>query len=365
MKSKICIIGAFNLKHMTLISLYTTIFEKHNIPYDIIYLDKYSQKENTKANNIYVYRSNFNREWGIFRKIIEYWKFSRYAKKKIKENNYEKIILWQTFTSFLLFDLLLFRYKNKYVLNVRDYFFEKNKLVFLLQKILIKNSIFTTISSVGFKRFLPKYPLVNVHSINKSLLNSNFIRKGLNKNGKIKIGFIGNNRFFEQGIKLMNSLKNDERFELWFCGINSDILKKYAEDNHIVNCKFIDAFEPESTNDILLNFDLINNLFGNNHESVKTLTSIRLYYSAYYKIPILVNTDTYMSSILEDYPIGYVVDWSKSDLGDRLYSWYNSIDFNEFSYHCEKFIRKALEENKDFEEKVKTYLLHNDLDKKV
>ena len=45
MASKICIIGTSNIKHISLISLYTKYFDQHGMAYDIIYLDRYGIEE--------------------------------------------------------------------------------------------------------------------------------------------------------------------------------------------------------------------------------------------------------------------------------------------------------------------------------
>ena len=46
MASKICIIGTSNIKHISLISLYTKYFDQHGMAYDIIYLDRYGIEDN-------------------------------------------------------------------------------------------------------------------------------------------------------------------------------------------------------------------------------------------------------------------------------------------------------------------------------
>ena len=56
----------------------------------------------------------------------------------------------------LLFDLLLFKYKNNYILDIRDPSYEKFKLFNQILKKIICSSYFTTISSEGFLEFLPK-----------------------------------------------------------------------------------------------------------------------------------------------------------------------------------------------------------------
>ena len=52
---KIAILSAVNIKHMSLVSLYTTFLKAHNIPYDIIYMDKYDEQAISQQQQGYSY----------------------------------------------------------------------------------------------------------------------------------------------------------------------------------------------------------------------------------------------------------------------------------------------------------------------
>ena len=43
--ARIAILSAVNIKHMSLISLYTEILKKNGVKYDIIYMDKYNEDD--------------------------------------------------------------------------------------------------------------------------------------------------------------------------------------------------------------------------------------------------------------------------------------------------------------------------------
>lgn len=55
---------------------------------------------------------------------------------------------------FLLHDILLSKYSNNYILDIRDYTYEKYGFYLRIIHKLINNSSFTAISSRGFKKFL-------------------------------------------------------------------------------------------------------------------------------------------------------------------------------------------------------------------
>lgn len=93
---------------------------------------------------------------------------------------------------------------------------------------MVEKSALTTISSEGFFEFLPQGRYTRVNSINEEVLHFKRNQK-LNQDGaKIKIGFVGNCRFFNENQRLIDTLRDDDRYEMWYCGTNSDIFKKYG-----------------------------------------------------------------------------------------------------------------------------------------
>ncbi|MGF2021808.1 capsular biosynthesis protein, partial [Staphylococcus aureus] len=79
-----------------------------------------------------------------------------YAMKILKENHYDFVIVWGSYTGHLFKSFLEKHYKNKFILNIRDYFFENNKLIKYRMKKIVDASRLTTLSSEGFLKFLPK-----------------------------------------------------------------------------------------------------------------------------------------------------------------------------------------------------------------
>lgn len=344
MESKICIIGTSNLKHISLISLYTKYFDLHGKKYDIIYLDRYGIEEESNAANIYRYSKPQIKS--RLDKILTFLKFRKFTKKILKQNKYEYIITWQTTGAYLFADILLRWFKNRYIINVRDYIIENNKFFYRLLKILVKNSFFVTISSDGFRSFLPKGNYIKVNSINEELLE-NLKERPINKKEPIKIGFAGNCRYFRESYKLIDALANDNRFELWYCGTNSDILKEYALTKGIHNVKTMPTFNPKSTIDIMAGFDLINSAFGNDAMDNSTLMPIRLYTALAIHRPILVSCNTQLANEVKKNNIGYAIeDYDK--LSDDLYIYYENLDFDMLSKSCEVYLKKAREENEFF-----------------
>lgn len=349
MKSKICIIGTSNLKHISLISLYTKFFDKHNVPYDIVYLDRYGIEEKTTASN--VYRFTYVPKAGKVNKLLMFRSFRKYANKILKANNYDTVITWQTTGAYLFADILLKRFKGRYVVNVRDYVIENNRFFHWLLAKLVRNARFVTISSEGFRKFLPQADYIKVNSVNEELLEG-LTGRPQNATMPVKIGFAGNCRYFPESCKLIDALGNDERFELWYCGSNSEVLKEYADTKGYNNVKTMPTFNPKDTIDIMASFDMVNSAFGNDAMDNSTLMPIRLYTALAIHRPMLVNCNTQLGQEVKANSIGYVIE-DYSNLADSLFSYYEKLDFGNLAEDCDAYLQNARQENLIFYNELK------------
>lgn len=347
---KICILSAVNIRHMSMISLYTEKLKKDGIDFDIIYMDKYGEEEKFDSREKYVFTNIIKSNTPRLLKVLQYFKFRRYAITILEEKNYDFIIVWNDVAIFIFADYLAKKWKGKYCLNIRDYCGEKNPLIYKRFKHVIDCSAFTTISSNGFKEFLPPFNYLHVHSLNKELLKKINPRKALkNANEPIRISFIGNIRFYETNKRLLEIFKNDSRFQLHYYGTNANILEKYAYENSIKNTVFHDTFPVEDTPKYIEYTDLINNLYGNKSIALDYAVSIKLYYGVYNRSPILVNKGTYGADLINDYGIGFVVNELSTNLPNDIYNWYNDLDFGRFYENCDRLLRKIEEDYKKFE----------------
>jgi hypothetical protein len=350
---KIAIVSIVNIKHMTLISLYTDIFKKRGIEYDLIYIDKYQIDEENDAENVFKYNIDISKSDSKLKKVIKYSGFRKYAKKIIRNNNYDFLIIWTSATGYLLFDFLEKHYKNKYSLNIRDYARDDQFPISMIQKKVIENSRFTTISSQKFLDFLPNannYLFVN--SINPSFMEELGVQQSSKKTKPLRICFIGYVRFIENDKKLLTALKNDDRFIVQYFGSGANELKEFAEQNSIRNTEFIDSFDSTETVNLLKKADIINNLYGNENVALDTAVSIKYYYSLLLKIPILVWKDTYMEEITRENGNSFVFNGNYENLGNQLYEWYQKIDWQNMNKKLSQVIVDINNQNKRFQEEV-------------
>ena len=245
---KICILSAVNIKHMSMISMYTDKLDEEGIEYDIIYMDKYGIDEDINARTKYVFRNPINHSNPRIVKALQYFKFRGFATRILTENSYGFVIVWNDIAIFMFSDVLVRKFPGKYCLNIRDYLRQQNGFVYNRFKKAIEGSAFTTISSNGFKPFLPDYDYITVHSLNNRLLKNVEPNENFQQLPKpIRITFLGNVRFFDIIKNLLEVFKNDPRFELHFYGTNGGVLETFALEEGISNTKFYDSFPVEDT----------------------------------------------------------------------------------------------------------------------
>ncbi|MFW7368036.1 hypothetical protein [Vagococcus fluvialis] len=354
---KVAIVSMVNIKHMTLISLYTKYFEEEDIDFDIIYVDKYGfPEEFPGAKNINRTFIDIKESDHKLRKLRKYFSFRKVVRNEINNNNYDLIIVWRSETAMLLWDILL-KSKNEFIYNIRDYCFENNKIIYYLQNRLIKKSKLTTVSSPKFLEFLPKNNKIEfVNSVNYTLLNQMIEMKKefKKKDFPLSIGFIGNVRFIENDKKLLLALKNDDRFIIQYFGVGSNELEVFAKKNNINNVEFIDSFESEETLELLEKIDIINNLYGNNSAALDTAISIKYYYAVFLRKPILVWKDTFMEEITRNNNSSFVFDGDFNYIKEKILKWYESIEENDINEYLKATELEILKENKKLEDFLKS-----------
>lgn len=340
-KVKVCFLTVRNIFDTPCLPKYSSLLNNN---FDIIYFDRYGVDENCSARHQYKFRWILDlKENSRIKKYFGYILFRRYAKKIIKKNKYEKIILLPTQTAFLFYDFLLSNYKKQYILDIRDYASENNPIVYNLGKKLIKNSAITSITSPAYTQFLPKHNYLISHNVQQ--IDTKLVEKYRNRkydhDKKIVISFIGTIRFIDQLHKIIRIFNNDNRFELLFIGSGSELLKEYCNKLGTTNVQLIGRFKREEMADFYMKTDIVMNVYGNNDPYLDYALSNKLYSAAIIGMPILVSPDTYMHEITKEYGFGLAVDLDDKNVPDLVFDYYKSINWDDLFAGCDKFMKKV------------------------
>lgn len=339
---KIVLICPSNMLYMPYVNNYVTILKENNADYTIINWDRFGIEEKSK----YTYRDD---KIGHQRNFFDYYKYYKFIKEILDQIHFDKIIVFGLQLTFFLKKVLQKKFKGNYIIDIRDY----NKVIdyFNIKKV-INNSAFVVLSSPGYKEWLPdidKY-IINHNTQIQSLNKLQSLEIELNKE-KINVAYIGAIRDYQVNIDFIDSLKNNNKINIFFNGegnINKNI-QEYLNDNNIKNVYLTGRYEREEEEELYSNADLINVLRYNDGINNKTALPNRLYNAVIYGKPMIAFAGTYLADIVKDYELGLILN-SFKDVENSIENFYNNFDQNR--YQCKRiyFLENVMKDNNKFNE---------------
>ncbi|WP_405397981.1 hypothetical protein [Maribacter sp. Asnod2-G09] len=337
------------------LSYYLDIIEKNNLEYELFTWDR---EPKTKVNSN-SYKSK-NKGTNPLTTTIEYYRFGRFLKEKIKKGKFDRLIVFTPQLGIFLGTFLTKEYSGKYILDIRDYspvidYFKKRF------SMLIQHSKITSISSKGFLNWLPKNrSYIISHNISTLLiqehLQGNFKKTLFFSNDKIRVDTIGAIRDFEANSSLLNSLMNKDNFEMSFIGRGPAIplLESMAKKNKIKNVKFLGSYDKNQETKLLKLTDFINIILDDNMAS-SYITTNRLYLSALLKIPCITRNDTEQSKIITKYNLGLSIN-NFSEVSNEIVSYKENFNKEQFIDNCTVFLQDVKKDQDQFEMVVQTFI---------
>lgn len=348
-----------DLRYCPYLSKYVNILEEKNIDYEVLYWNRedaiLKDPKNYFSFNL---KSRLNRN-PIF-KIKDFISFRCWLKNKINLTKYEKLILLSTLSGIIISDILIKKYIQKYIFDIRDFSYENYRFFLKREENLIKNSYSSYISSKGFENFLPigyKYNII--HNFNKNDLRKGkkFFKKPYGST--LNIVWIGAIRYFEHQKKIIDKLCNDNRFKLIYHGTGPqfDIFKKYCNDNNATNVIFTGEYNNNEKYKLLEDADILNNSYNTSKiMEVKYAISNKYYDGLIFGIPQLVEIETFKSEIVESNGVGIALNPQDKKFADELYDYYYEIDEETFNNYCKSEIKKVLLEDEECMNSIKKFL---------
>ena len=362
MMKRYCLISFCNIYVLPYARKYIDAILASGAECDLIYWDRDAANgENDIFNgcNIFCYQRIITPETAAKYKLLGYAESTRFFIKKLKEVNYDGIIFLQTHAAVACQSILKKRYKDKYIVDIRDYTLENFTLYRHIEKVVFSKSFATVISSPAYSKFLPEQSYVIAHNYSPFPVDVvQSVRASAIEKHKdpIQISFVGTVRFIEMDKRILKTFANDERFKINYFGKGSDILEKFCKTEGIFNTEFFGSFSPDMTASFYNKTDLINNLYGNNTPFLDYALSNKLYHSGQFYIPVLVCPDTYMEEVTLKYDMGFVFDINLKEEKERLYEWYHSLNEKKFVEGCNNFISDVKEDNIEFEKMIQRFL---------
>lgn len=353
---KIGIIFVGDIAFCPYLAKYKEMCEAKRVEYDIIYWNR-SNDQTKYPDNYLSYNLQSNLKQSKIKKARDFLKYTVWLQRIIKKGKYDKLILLSTLSGVIVANLLK-AYKGKYIFDIRDYSYEHIKCVYAIEKKIIENSFFTCISSPGFKSFLPAHDYLVAHNIQSEFLEckKDFLPK---KYGEpLNIMWNGMVRYFPYQSKIIDRLKNDPRFMIYYCGWGPDLdqFKQYTLENKITNVIFTGKYDNSEKANILQGADILNNAYWRSMpDRIIHAISNRYYDGLVFGIPQLVEAGSYKAKICEQKGIGCPFIDSE-EFADNLYEWYFQLNAADFNKSCKDLLDDIESEMLLYEKRISDFL---------
>lgn len=334
---------------------YTRILDEQNVDYSIISWNR--EGDDNREGIQYNVRCKAGHGSAGF---LAYKGYLRFIKTTIKEQRFNRIIVFGPQMACLLSTFLLRYFRGRYMIDYRDLSIEQKFGFKQLFAIMLKYSSANVISSPGFKRCLPKRNYYLSHNFDERAVNevleNNSIENCFNMEKGIDVLTIGAIRDYSSNIEVTKALANKEGFTLRFVGRGQgtvERLQAYCDEVNADNVKFIGGYDkPEEPG--YVKSSTFMNIFYPRVITHDTALSNRFYNSLIYRKPMIVTKNTIQGDYAEKYNVGIAIN-DCSNLTDDL-NVFIKQDYKAYCKRCDDLLKEYLRDQKEFVEAVKKFV---------
>lgn len=335
------------------VRIYTRILDAIDVKYDII---SWNREGDDKPEG---FQYNVRCEHGH---VAAGWKdykgYIKFIKQTVKEQGYDKLIVFGPQITCLLSLFLFKKYRRRYMIDYRDLSIEQKPGFKQLFSLMLRFSCVNVISSPGFKQVLPKgYPYYLSHNFNVDAARKALADEYVDKPSEdpITVLTIGGIRDYSSNIEVVKSLANKEGFRLQFVGKGgaAKSIAKYSEEHHVENIEF-EGYYPKEKEAEYVKAATFLNIFYPRVITHDTALSNRFYNSLIYKRPMIVTKNTTQGDYAERCGVGIAVN-DCSHLDDIVRSF---LCGNYLAYvsRCNSLLDEFLKDQEIFETAVKKFV---------
>ena len=156
---KILIVGFAKIKYMPYLNFYLEGLKADGVDLHVAYWNRdgvFEDTSNIQGVTFHEFKAKQKDEVSKVRKIFNFLKFKKFANKLIKSGGFDKIVVLHTLPAMLIYGTLIKKYKDKFILDYRDYTYENHKGFRNRLHNLINASAFTFTSSDAYRKYFPK-----------------------------------------------------------------------------------------------------------------------------------------------------------------------------------------------------------------
>lgn len=353
---KVLIVDTVSYDRAPYLQYYINACKEKKVPFDLFLWNRDSNGGLKHENNIFTMNCECPFGGSKLKKIFPILQYRKALLQTIKQNQYSHLVLINTLAPVMISNYVLNHYKGRYILDIRDYTYEKIPYYKKIENQLIQNSNFTTISSRGFLAFVDDNPKIIVNH-NISNIDQTVEKPTLGLEKSVKIGFVGSVRYPNENIKLIEALKG-KNFLLKYVGpeVAGCDLQGYCQKHNIKNVLFQGKFKNQDKAFIYKGIDIINSLYGDFSLEVTTAIPNRYYDSLIFKKPIIASKGTYLGELVEKNGIGLAVNLEQDIIEDKLVDYIHLFDTTQFLNNCQQALKSIIIEQNDFYQRIKEFI---------
>lgn len=331
-----------------------------DIHFELVYWDRDGKPDADVPEQIdkaYKFEAHLEEQLPFKKKFKYFVRYREFALKILRKNTYDRIIVLHTTPGLTLLDYLRRHYKGGYVLDFRDVSYEYVPVYRRLVGRLAEGSAITLVSSNAFRKFLPRLQnIYTVHNYLEDAMNHRMVRGASTRHRDvIQVSYWGLVRQVDVNKKVMDALGNDPRFELHYYGrMQQDgrDMQKYAEKKQYRNVWFHGQYMPDERYDFAQKTDLIHNLYDCGNTTGNAMGN-KYYDGIIFGIPQLCTDGSYMGKVVSKQGVGISLDLDDKDMADRIWDYYQSMDWGKFEVRCGKAVDRVLKEQTNTKEQLK------------
>lgn len=351
---KIALVLPGSIWYAPYVRIYTKILDELHTDYSIISWNREGDdKFEGFQYNVLCSKGHGSAGWSAYKGYVAF------IKETIREQNFERIIIFGPQLTCLLSSFLLCHYWGRYMIDYRDLSIEQKFGFKQLYALMLIFSRVNVISSPGFKRCLPKrhYYLshnFDVNAVRQAIETTD--EQGFNTDDGIEVLTIGAIRDLSSNMEVVKALANKDGFRLNFVGKGSaaDKIKDYCKEEGVNNVSFTGFYQKHEEADYVQKATYLN-IFYPRVITHDTALSNRFYNSLIYKKPMIVTKNTTQGDYVEQNRLGVAVE-TCDNLIDNLSSFISNEDYEAYLQRCNSLLKQFLEDQTSFEGAVKDFV---------
>lgn len=282
------------------------------------------------------------------RKLWAFVAFRRFLMKELRKE-YDFVIALDTQFAVLVCDVLLTKYKNRFIYDMRDMSYEHISWYRVCVRRIIDAACAVFISSDGYRKYLPENAKIHTtHNLQSQDLEYSGIRALESRVRKsLRVSFWGVVRDIEINKMIIRALGNDSRFELHYYGAlskSAHSLELFAKEQQYLNVFFHGRYDQKQRYEFARNTDIIHNMYSNPVGKCNPAMGNKYYDGIVFRIPQICTTGGYMGERVSQKNVGIVLPVDNK-LADSLYEYYSSIKWDEFEEVCKNEVQVVINEN--------------------